>query len=230
MSGGEIMAEAQLPERTLSPSPAPVGGRCQRTYRIGLTGNIATGKSNVGQLLHGLGAAYIDADRVAHEVMAPGQAAYQAVVAHFGARILAPDGAIDRRALGAIVFSDPEELCELERCVHPAAIAEVERRIQASAACVVVVEAIKLLESGMAETYDAIWVTTCPEEEQVRRLQESRGLDRVEALRRIHAQPSQAEKLARADVIIDTGGTKAETRAQVHAAWARIPCHAARQP
>lgn len=195
----------------------------QHPYRIGLTGNIATGKSNVGQILRDLDATYIDADKVAHEMMAPGQEAYVAVAAHFGAGILAPDGSIDRRALGAIVFSDPEALRQLEALVHPPTIAEVERRIQASDAAVVVVEAIKLLESGMAETYDAIWVTTCAEEEQVRRLYASRGLDRAEALRRIHAQPPQAEKLARADVVINTGGTKEATRAQVIAAWEKIP-------
>ncbi|HDQ34922.1 MAG TPA: dephospho-CoA kinase [Chloroflexi bacterium] len=192
-------------------------------YRIGLTGNIATGKSNVGQCLQALGADFIDADKVAHEVMAPGGAAYRAVVAHFGDEILASDGSIERRALGAIVFNDPEALRQLEQLVHPPTIAEVERRIQASRAPVVVVEAIKLLESGMAETYDAIWVTTCAEEEQVTRLMHSRGLSRAEALRRIHAQPPQAEKLARADVVIHTGGTKAATRAQVVAAWEQIP-------
>lgn len=192
-------------------------------YRIGLTGNIATGKSNVGQMLQEMGAAYIDADKVAHEVMALGGAAYQAVVEHFGSGILAPDATIDRRLLGGIVFSDPEALRQLERLVHPATIAEVERQIQASNAAVVVVEAIKLLESGMAETYDAIWVTTCTEEEQIQRLQSSRGLDRCEALRRIHAQPPPAEKLACADVIIDTGGAKLETRDQVLAAWKEIP-------
>lgn len=191
-------------------------------YRIGLTGNIATGKSNVGQILQEMGAVYIDADKVAHEVMAPGGAAYQAVVEHFGSHILAPDGTIDRRTLGGIVFSDPEALRQLEHLVHPVTIAEVERRIRASGAAVIVVEAIKLLESGMAESYDAIWVTTCAEEEQIRRLADSRGLDRTEALRRIHAQPPQAEKMARADVIIDTGGAKSETREQVLTAWREI--------
>ncbi len=191
-------------------------------YRIGLTGNIATGKSNVGQCLRELGAAYLDADKVAHEMMTPGQPAFVAVVAHFGPGILAADGSIDRKKLGAIVFSDPEALRQLEQLAHPPTIAEVERRIQASAAAVVVVEAIKLLESGMAETYDAIWVTTCTEADQIERLTRSRGLSQEEALRRIHAQPPQAEKLARADVVIDTSGTKAETRAQVLAAWEAI--------
>lgn len=224
------MTAEQLPAIGLDiyhPSAAadsPSGSGDCLPYRIGLTGNIATGKSNVGQLLRELGAAYIDADKVAHEMMLPGAVAYKAVVAYFGDSILAADGSIDRRALGAIVFSDPEALRRLEQLVHPATIAEVEQRIRASGTAVVVVEAIKLLESGMAETYDAIWVTTCTEAEQVYRLENSRGLTRPEALRRIHAQPPQTEKLARADVIIDTGGTKSETRAQVLVAWGKIPC------
>ncbi len=217
------MSRKRVPRRQPVTPDSPLSNCDRRPYRIGLTGNIATGKSNVGQILRELGAAYIDADKVAHQMMAPGAAAYQAVVAYFGAGILAPDGAIDRHALGAIVFSDPEALRQLEHLVHPVTIAEVERRIQASGAAVIVVEAIKLLESGMAETYDAIWVTTCAEEEQIRRLRDSRGLDRTEALRRIHAQPPQAEKLARADVIIDTNGAKPETRKQVLAAWEGIP-------
>ncbi|MGC9394516.1 MAG: dephospho-CoA kinase [Anaerolineae bacterium] len=191
-------------------------------YRIGLTGNIATGKSTVGRMLAKLGAEVIDADRVAHATLAPGGAAYDDVVAAFGAEILAPDGTIDRGKLGDIVFSDAEALAQLERVVHPPVIADVRRRIAASPAPVVVVEAIKLLESGVASDYDAIWVTTCPETAQVKRLMRSRHLTHAEALRRIHAQPPQAEKLARADVVIDTSGSIDETRAQVVAAWENI--------
>ncbi|MBN1922508.1 MAG: dephospho-CoA kinase [Anaerolineae bacterium] len=223
MTEENLPAIGNVTDHPSSAADSPeVSGDCL-PYRIGLTGNIATGKSNVGKLLRNWGAAYIDADKVAHEMMLPGAPAYQAVVAHFGEGILAPDGSIDRRALGAIVFSDPAELRRLEQLVHPATIAEVERRIRTSGTAVVVVEAIKLLESGMAETYDAIWVTTCTEAEQVHRLENSRGLTRAEALRRIHAQPPQTEKLARADVIIDTGGAKSETRAQALVAWEKIP-------
>ncbi len=192
-------------------------------YRIGLTGNIATGKTTVARILHALGAEHIDADRVAHAVMAPGGPAYEAVVADFGEKILADDGAIDRQALGAIVFNDAEALARLEADVHPPTIAEVNRRIARSDAPVVVVEAIKLLESGMAEQYDAVWVTTCPRQEQMRRLIEGRDMAQSEAARRVDAQSPPAEKLARADVVIDTGGTLAETRAQVRAAWDAIP-------
>jgi dephospho-CoA kinase len=158
-------------------------------YCIGLTGNIATGKSTVGKMLVALGADFVDADRVAHDVMAPGGAAYDAVVAAFGEEMLADDGAIDRRKLGEKVFSEPEALRRLEALVHPPVIDVIERRIQASRAPVIVIEAIKLLESGMAERYDAVWVTTCSEATQVQRLMTSRGLSRDAALVRVRAQP-----------------------------------------
>ncbi|MEJ5310421.1 MAG: dephospho-CoA kinase [Anaerolineae bacterium] len=205
-----------------SPLPTPHSSLPTPPYRIGLTGNIATGKSTVGRMLAELGAEVIDADRITHSVLAPDGAAYADVVAAFGVDILTPDGTIDRRKLGDIVFSDAEALAQLERLVHPPVIAEVRRRIAASVAPVVVVEAIKLLESGVADDYDAIWVTTCPETAQVERLMKSRHLTRAEALRRIHAQPPQAEKLARADVVIDTNGPLDATRAQVIAAWEAI--------
>ncbi|MCU0520590.1 MAG: dephospho-CoA kinase [Anaerolineae bacterium] len=187
--------------------------------RIGLTGNIATGKTTVGLMLQALGAELIDADQVTHTVMAPGGPAYGPVVAEFGEDILDEGGAIDRPALGRLVFSDPAALTRLEALVHPWVIAEVDRQVAASAASVVVVEAIKLLESGMADAYDAIWVTTCSEDTQLRRLMQGRGLSREAALVRIHAQPPQAEKLARADWVIDTDGTLEQTEAQVRAGW-----------
>ncbi len=190
--------------------------------RVGLTGNIATGKSTVGRMLAELWAELIDADQIVHGVLAADGAAYPAIVAAFGAGILAPNGAIDRRKLGDIVFADPEALARLESLVHPPVIAEVARRIATSVTPVVVVEAIKLLESGLADDYDTIWVTTCPESAQLKRLMKSRRLTREEALRRIQAQPSQTEKIARADVVIDTSGSLDETRAQVNAAWEAI--------
>ncbi len=187
--------------------------------RIGLTGNIATGKSTVGRMLVELDAELIDADQIVHRVLAADGAAYPVIVAAFGSGILAPDGTIDRRRLGDLVFADTEALARLEQLTHPPVIAIIEEYIAASAAPVVVVEAIKLLESGLADDYDTIWVTTCPEAAQLKRLMKSRHLTREDALRRIHAQPPQAEKLARADVVINTSGTLNETRAQVIAAW-----------
>ncbi len=188
-------------------------------YVIGLTGNIATGKSTVARMLKDLGATVIDADRVAHEVMRAGTPVHRAVVGAFGPEVLRPDGEIDRARLGAIVFSDPQALARLEAIVHPAVLEEVARRIAAALTPVVVVEAIKLIESGMADTFDALWVTTCPAEEQVRRLMADRGLSRRDAEQRVRAQPPQEAKIARADIVISTDGSLEETRTQVEAAW-----------
>lgn len=186
---------------------------------IGLTGNIATGKSTVARMLAELGATVIDADRVAHEVMRAGTSVHQAVVTAFGPQILRPDGEIDRARLGALVFSDPQALARLEAIVHPAVGEEVARRIAAAPTSIVVVEAIKLIESGMARICDSLWVTTCSPAEQVRRLMADRGLSREEAERRVNAQPPQEEKIALADVVIRTDGTMEETRRQVERAW-----------
>jgi dephospho-CoA kinase len=191
-------------------------------FVIGLTGNIATGKSVVAQMLADRGAEAIDADRVAHALMRPGTPAHAAIVERFGAQVLRDDGGIDRARLGSQVFSDPQALADLERILHPAVIREVERRIEETSAAVVVVEAIKLIEAGMAETCDAIWVTICPAEERVRRLVEERGMSRADARQRVAAQPPQSKKVAHADVVIDTEGTLASTRAQVEAAWHRL--------
>lgn len=188
-------------------------------FVIGLTGNIATGKSTVAGMLRELGATVIDADRVAHEVMRAGTPVHRAVVAAFGPQVLRPDGEIDRTRLGAIVFSDPQALARLEAIVHPAVLEEVARRVAAAPTRVVVVEAIKLMEAGVADAVDALWVTTCLPEKQVQRLMVERGLSRQEAEQRVHAQPPQEAKIARADVVISTDGSLGETRAQVEAAW-----------
>jgi dephospho-CoA kinase len=189
---------------------------------IGLTGNIATGKSTVGRMLAALGATVIDADKVAHQVMRAGKPAHAAVVETFGERVVGPDGEIDRSRLGEIVFADPVALARLEALVHPATIAEVARRIAAAETRVVVVEAIKLIESGMADAYAYLWVTTCPAHEQVRRLMADRGMSRADAEQRVQAQPPQEEKIARADVVIDTGVDMEDTRRQVEQAWAGL--------
>ncbi len=191
-------------------------------YRIGLTGNIATGKSTVGRMLVELGAVLIDADRVAHDVLMPGGAAYSSVLHSFGAAILSPDGLLDRQKLGAIVFSNPEALQRLESLVHPPVIAAIEQTIADLHVQVVVVEAIKLLETGMAESYDAIWVTTCPESVQLARLMKNRKLSSEDALLRLQAQSPQEDKLIYADVVINTAGKLEETRAQVREAWRHL--------
>ncbi|MDX9832564.1 MAG: dephospho-CoA kinase [Anaerolineae bacterium] len=194
-----------------------------RRTLIGLTGNIATGKSAVARMLASLGAAVIDADRVAHEVMEPGGAAYAAVVDAFGPEILNPGGTVDRQRLGDIVFRDPAALARLEAAVHPAVLLEVGRRIAAAEAGVVVVEAIKLIEAGMHRAYDALWVVTAPRKVQIERLVRERGMTHDEATLRVDAQPPQEEKAALADRVLVNDGTLAQLRARVEAAWEQLP-------
>lgn len=194
-----------------------------RRTLIGLTGNIATGKSAVARTLARLGATIIDADRVAHEVMEPGGAAYAAVVDAFGPEILNPGGTVDRRRLGDIVFRDPAALARLEAAVHPAVLLEVGRRIAAAEADVVVVEAIKLIEAGMHRAYDALWVVTAPRQVQIERLVRERGMTHDEATLRVDAQPPQEEKAALADQVLVNDGTLAQLRARVEAAWEQLP-------
>ncbi|MGD9046780.1 MAG: dephospho-CoA kinase [Anaerolineae bacterium] len=189
---------------------------------IGLTGNIATGKSEVARMLADLGAHVIDADKVAHEVMQPGGPVFDAVVASFGPEILAADGTIDRGKLGTIVFADPVALGRLEATVHPATITEVDRRIAVAEAPVVVVEAIKLIEAGMHHGYDALWVITAPRSLQIVRLATQRGLIEGQAVLRIDAQPPQEEKAALADVVIVNDGDLAELKEKVQAAWMQV--------
>jgi dephospho-CoA kinase len=194
----------------------------QRPFLIGLTGNIATGKSGVARILAEMGARVIDADQVAHEVMRPGGPTYGAVVQAFGTEILADDGTIDRSKLGAIVFRDALALRRLEEAVHPATVVEVARRIAEATEPVVVVEAIKLIEAGMHQRYDALWVVTAPRPVQIARLVTDRGLTEEEAALRVDAQPPQNEKVALADVVIENDGTLDQLQQEVEAAWAGI--------
>ena len=189
---------------------------------IGLTGNIATGKSLVAQMLAELGAFVIDADRVAHEVMAPDGPAYDAVIEAFGRDVVAHDGTIDRGKLGEIVFRDPKALERLEKAVHPATIAEVTLRILQATEPVVVVEAIKLIEAGMHRAYDALWVVTAPRSLQIERLVNERGLAEEAAALRVDAQPPQEDKAAVADLVIVNDGSVEALREKVQAAWAEI--------
>jgi dephospho-CoA kinase len=193
-----------------------------KKYLIGLTGNIATGKSAVLNMLRRLGARVIDADTLVHHLMVEGTPVWQAVLDEFGEVILGPEGEIDRGKLGAVVFADAGALKKLEAIVHPAVTARVDELIRQAAEPVVVVEAIKLIEAGWHRTYDALWVVTCPREQQLERLMRVRKLSREEALLRIEAQPPQEDKVALADVVIDNSGSLKETREQVERAWERL--------
>jgi len=189
---------------------------------IGLTGNIAVGKSLALGALAELGAAVIDADQVAHQVLLRGGAAYEAVLAAFGRGILGADGEIQRGALANIVFADPAQLRRLEAITHPAIRLEIDRRIRGAKAEVVVIEAIKLLEGDLKNALDAVWVVDASPENQLQRLIAERGLSPAEARRRISLQNSQADKLRQADTIIANDGSAANTRAQIERAWAAL--------
>jgi len=193
-----------------------------RVYVIGLTGNIATGKSTVCQMLARLGARIIDADQLAHQALEPGSQAWEAVVARFGRGVLQPDGQVDRGKLGEVVFADPLALKELEGIVHPAVIARSLEIMARATEPVVVLDAIKLIESGMAQSCDAVWVVTCTPQQQAERLMAGRGLSEEAAWQRIRAQPRAEEKLEHATVVIDNSGPREETWKQVREAWERI--------
>lgn len=197
-------------------------------YIIGLTGNIATGKSTVRSILEQLGARVIDADNVAHAILKRGSPAWRSVVDAFGYDILSYDGSVDRRKLGAVVFADAAKLKILERITHPAVGTELALLVRDaiknpdSDEQVMVVEAVKLYEAGMHEFMDALWVVTTPPEEQKRRLIQERGMSEAEADARLRSQPALDEKLKRANVVIDNGGNIEDTRVQVLTAFAAI--------
>lgn len=189
---------------------------------IGLTGNIATGKSAVMRLAAERGALTIDADRVVHDLLENDDGIQSAVATAFGPDVRRANGSIDRGRVGQIVFGNPQALARLEGILHPAVRLEIARRVQTTTAPVVMIEAIKLLEGPLAAACDLIWVTACSRERQLERLRVCRGMDDETAATRVDAQPPQAEKIARADVVIDTGGLMRDTQAQFEAAWVAV--------
>ena len=191
-------------------------------YLIGLTGNIATGKSTVGAMLVELGATTIDADHVTHQILRDDRAVVTQIAAHFGADVVNGQGNVDRKRLGRIVFNDPVALGQLEAIVHPAVAARINQCVNMIETPVVVIEAIKLIEAGWPHVCQALWVTICRPEQQIERLIKGRSLSYSEAKLRVTAQPPQAAKVRLADVVIDTSGEKNETLNQVRAAWQSI--------
>jgi len=184
--------------------------------RVGLTGGIACGKSHVLRRLASLGVATLDLDAVAHALMAPGGASYREVVASFGRAILAPDGTIDRRALGEAVFADSGARARLDGLVHPRVREEESRRVarlEADGCALLVSDAALLVEAGAHLRFDRLVVVHCPPEEQERRLRARDGLSEAAARARIEAQMPVSEKRRFAHLAIDTSGTVAETEA-----------------
>jgi dephospho-CoA kinase len=191
----------------------------ENKYIIGLTGNIAVGKSVVRRMIQHLGAYTIDADGLTHQAMMPGAPGYKPVVEAFGRFILDPNGQINRQKLGAIAFAVPEALTTLEAIIHPIVGGAVGTLVGRATQSVIVVEAIKLLEGNLAAMCNSIWVVDAPPDAQLRRMLEKRTMDEAEARRRIAAQNPQAEKLKRANVIINNGGDVDQTWKQVQSAW-----------
>ncbi len=189
---------------------------------IGLTGNIATGKSLVLRMLQELGATTIDADKLVHKLMEPNKPAYNTIVEEFGKFILDEDGRINRPKLGKIVFGMPAGLAKLESITHPAVRQEISRRVEEAPTQVVVVEAIKLFEAGIAEQCTANWVVTAPPELQFKRLVERRKMPQEQAKQRIKAQAPPAEKVAKADLVIDNSGDLVKTWTFVKQAYSAL--------
>lgn len=192
-----------------------------RTLRIGLTGPIGCGKSTVGQRLAEHGGVFIDADAVVREITAPGTRTAAAILEAFGPAVAAGDGGIDRAALAAIVFADADRLRALEAIVHPAVRRAILARIEAAerdGAPLVAVEAIRLVEGGLAELCDEVWLVTCDPATQLARTV-SRSGDEADARRRIDAQRGLTERLRpHARRVIDTSGDLEATRALTDAA------------
>ena len=188
-------------------------------YVIGLTGNIGTGKSVVRKMLEHLGAYGIDADVLSHRAISKGAPGYQQVVDMFGRWILNTDGEIDRTKLGQLVFPNPEALILLETIVHPLVNQALDLLIKRARQDVIVVEAIKIFEIPMYEWCDSIWVTSVPQETQIQRLMDKRGMPLEEIQRRLEAQRELEQKYKDADVVIHNGGEYEETWRQVVAAW-----------
>ncbi|TLN22189.1 dephospho-CoA kinase, partial [bacterium] len=188
-------------------------------YVIGLTGNIGTGKSVVRRMLEHLGAYGIDADALSHRAIARGAPGYQPIVSAFGRWVLSPDGEIDRVKLGRLVFSDSEALMTLERIVHPLVNQAVNFLAQRATQKVIVIEAIKLLESSLVANCDSVWVTYAAPQIQIARLVQKRRMSETDARQRVNAQPPQEEKIAAATVVIRNELTFEDTWRQVAGAW-----------
>jgi dephospho-CoA kinase len=192
---------------------------------IGLTGGIGSGKSTVAKILAEFGAQVIDADKVANEVYNPGTDGFNEVVKTFGEEVIAENGGIDRKKLGAKVFGNPEALKKLNAIIHPRAYDLVTSRLnefRRQGVAVVVLEVILLVEAGWDHLADEIWVTVVSEEVVIKRLQQQRGLSREEILARIHSQTSNEERVKYADVVIFNDNDYNGLRSIVEKYWNNI--------
>jgi dephospho-CoA kinase len=210
--------------------------------KVGLTGGIASGKSAVGEMFVALGAHLVQADRLAHELMNPGEPVYKQVVQHFGREIVNPDGSVNRPKLAELAFGAPDlpedqrgsRVAELNRIVHPAVIRSQEDWMQAIGAqnrnAVAIVEAALILEAGMGKRFDRLIVVTCAPEQRTARFAARQKIDlesaTKEVRRRMAAQLPDEEKVKAADYVIDNSGSLATTREQVAEVWKKLQSEA----
>jgi dephospho-CoA kinase len=191
---------------------------------IGLTGGIGSGKSTVMQILGEFGAPILDADKVAHTTYAPGGPAYDAVIAAFGAQVLAPDRTIDRKQLGAVVFGNPDQLNQLTSIVWPATRESMRARLaelRASGATLpIVVEAAILIEANWQPLFDEIWLVRAPREQVIARIETQRGLKPTETEARIRAQLTDEDRGKHATLIIENNGSLEELHDLLKEIWA----------
>jgi dephospho-CoA kinase len=209
--------------------------------KVGLTGGIASGKSVVGEMFVALGAHLVQADRIAHSLMQPGEPVYNEVVRHFGREILSPDGSVNRSKLAEVAFGPAtapqgqrvSRIDELNRIVHPVVIRSqdewMEEMGRQDPHAVAIVEAALILEAGAGERFDRLIVVTCSAEQRVARFAARQNIDleaaRKEVIRRMAAQLSDEEKIKAADIVIDNSGSIEKTREQVRIVWEQL--HAA---
>lgn len=201
--------------------------------KVGLTGGIASGKSVVGEMFVLLGAHLIQADRIAHELMQPGEAVYREVVRHFGESILNPDGSVNRAKLAEAAFEapgKPSRVQELNQIVHPAVIRKQDEWMEAvgrrDARAIAMVEAALILEAGVAKHFDRLVVVTCRPEQRIQRWAARVGVDeeaaRREVTRRMAAQFPDEEKVKAADYVIDNSGSLDDTRQRVNVVYGEL--------
>lgn len=194
--------------------------------KVGLTGGIASGKSTVAEAFARLGAKVLDADKVAREVVLPGQPAWRKLQQAFGPEFFLPDGEVNRSKLRRLVFADPEERSKLNAIVHPEVMKEINCRFEqlttSAPDAVVVVDVPLLLEVGVAHRFDRVIVVYVTKSIQIERLRQRDGLSLEEARRALSTQMVLNKKVEQADYVIDNSGTRAETQAQVEEVWAEL--------
>lgn len=196
--------------------------------RVGLTGGIGAGKSEVSARLAARGAIIIDADKIAREVVEPGTPGLAAVVAEFGEQVLRPDGSLDRERLGSIVFAEADRRAALNAIVHPLVGERMNELVESAPQDAIVVYDVPLLtENNLSELYDMVVVVDVPVETQLARLTGRRGMSEEDARARIAAQATREERLKIADYVIDNSGTLEELDAAVDALWAELKARSA---